>query len=883
MRSDQGKRRRPLSGRPPKEDVEREIRAHIALRSEELQRAGWPAAEAHAEAERLFGNRPAIQREMQKISESRERAVRRWEMWSGLVQDVQYALRTLWRSPGFTFASLVTLAVGIGANAAIFSVTYSVLLKPLPYDDPNGLVEIRESNNRGGVMPVAWANFVDWDRETRSFEGLAAYSVGHSTVLGAEQPLRVPVASVSADFWQVFRMVPAAGRLLGPEEHSPDDASAVIVGHRLWQNELGGGPLDDVLLEVSGSRVQVVGVAPPGFDFPGGAEIWGPAEPHGNTSRTSHNWRVVGRLSGDTSLEAAAQEVDALTKIIVQQEPDSDPDFLATGAQIITLQERLVGSSRMPLFLLFGAAGLVLLVACTNLASTLLARGTVRTRELAIRSSLGAERGRVVRQLLTESLVLAGAGGAAGIAVAIGITRALRVLGPASLPRIEDVAIDARVLVFAILMAAGSSLIFGLYPALRLTRDGAGRGLRGGRGNTLGHRGPVWRILVGTQVALALVLLAGSGLLVRSFQQLLAEDVGVDGTDVVGAELSLSRLKYETEHDQARWYSELIAELETNPAIQSAGIMSERPAGGTLPNGRLELDGDLTKTTIAGYVVTSAGAFEAYDIPLIRGRLFGPQDGPDDAHVAIVSEGFAEATWPGEDPIGKQVTGGGMDNFWEDRIFATVIGVVGDVRMRDLAAEPYPTIYWHHMQRPFRIQFGADVVVEAVNGDAASLAGTLRSTIERLDSDVPIQLFTQQEVLDDALASRRFMILLLGGFSIVGLMLAAVGIYGVVSYSVARRTREMGIRVALGAQPTSVGAMVVRSSMQLVAGGVIVGLIGAVFAARLLQSMLYEVAPGDPITLGLVTVLLIGTALIASWIPARAGTRADPMITMRAE
>lgn len=876
-------RRRPFGGPSPEEDVEREIRAHLNLRADELEEAGWSREDARVEAERLFGDRAAIESECSKITESHDRAVRRWEMWSGVLQDVQYAVRTLWRSPGFTLASILTLAVGIGANAAIFSVTYAVLLKPLPYDEPDGLVELLESNNRGGVMAVAWPNFLDWHEEARSYEGMAAYTVGRSTVLGADRPIRTAIASVSQDFWSVFRLAPAQGRFLGPAEHTTTDPSAVVVGHSFWQNELGGVPIDDVVLEVSGERVQVVGVMPPDFDFPSGAEVWGAAEPHGNTSRTSHNWRVVARMNGTTSFEVAEEEIDALTKVIVLQEPDADPDFLATGADATPLRERLVGGSRTPLLLLLGAACLVLLVACTNIASTLLARGTTRARELAIRSSLGAERGRIVRQLLTESVVLATVGGLAGIALAVGLTRLLRVIGPASLPRLDEVAVDARVLLFASAVAAGAALLFGLYPALRLTRDGDSDALRGGRGNTLGHRGPIWRILVGTEVALALVLLAGSGLLVRSFQQILAEDIGVDGDDVAAVEVSLSRLKYETEYDQARWYTELLAELEASPAVRSAGLLSERPAGGTLPNGRLELDGDLSKTTIAGYVVASSGAFEAFDIPLLRGRLFGPQDGPDDAHVVVVSEGFANATWPGEDPIGKQVTGGGMDNFWEDRMFATVVGVVGDVRMRSLSDEPYPTIYWHYMQRPFRIQYGADVVVEAESGDVGSVAGTLRATIERLDSDVPIQLLTLREVIDDALASRRFMMLLLGGFSIVGLLLAAIGIYGVVAYTVARRTREMGIRVALGAPPSSVGAMVIRSSMQLVVGGVVVGLIGAVFAARLLQGLLYGVAPGDPLTLGLVTALLVGTALLASWVPARTGTRTDPMITMRSE
>jgi putative ABC transport system permease protein len=873
-----------VRGLSPREDVEREIRAHLAFRAEELEQAGWPPDEARREAERLFGDRVAISEECRQLTRRHDRAVRRTKMWGSVWQDLRHTVRGLVRSPGFTLSAVVTLAVGIGANTAIFSVVHGVLMKPLPYDDPEALVQIRETTNRGGTMRVAWANFLDWHEESRSFQALAAYGVGTTTVLGGDRPLSIPVANVSTDFWSVFRVVPVAGRLTTPEDHVEGAEPVLVVGQSLWENELGGLPLDRIVLEVRGVRARVVGVVPDGFDFPGGAEAWATAEPLGNTSRTSHNWSVAGRLEAGTPIEAAGEEIDALTKVIVLREPDADPDFLATGASVVGLRERLVGSSRTPLTLLFGAAALVLLVACTNLASTLLARGTTRARELRIRTSLGAGRWRVVRQLVTESLVLALLGGSVGLALAVGLTRILRALGPESLPRVEEIGVNASVLAFAFGAAVASTLVFGLLPALQLTSSSSGaRPGSGGRGNSVDHRGPVWKVLVGTEVALALMLLTGSGLLVRSFQRLLSEDLGFEAADVATMPVALSRLKYESEHDHARLYTRLIEELEADPAIRSAGLLSTLPASGSLPNYRLELDGDLSKHTIGGYVVVSAGAFEALDIPLLRGRHFDRRDGPDDAHVAIVSESFAEQTWPGEDPIGKQVTGGGMDNFWEDRRFAEVVGVVGDVRVRDLAEEPYPTIYFPYTQRPFRIQYGAQVVAEAESGDTGAAAAALLGTVQRIDPEVPLRVVLQQTVVDDALASRRFVMLLLGGFSFVGLLLAGVGIYGVVAYSVARRTREMGIRVALGADPASVGRMVIRSAMQLVMGGIVVGVAGALAASRLLRSLLYEVEPGDPLTLVGVTALLVGTALLASWFPARAGTRTDPMVTMRAE
>lgn len=865
------------------EDVDREIGSHLDLRAEELEQHGWSAEEARIEAARLFGDRSTISEECRRVTERHHSALRRTMMWDAVVQDARYAFRALARSPGFALAGVMTLAVGIGANAAIFSVVNGVLLKPLPYEDAEALAYVSERNNRGGTMSVAWANFVDWHERNGSFQALTAYGSSTTTVIGGERPLSLSVAQVSADFWRVFRVVPVEGRLTTAADHVEGAEPVVVIGERFREQDLGGRPLDELRLETGGVRARVVGVVSTGFDFPADAEVWGAAEPFGNTSRTSHNWRVVGRLDPGTSVEVSEQEMDALTKIIVLQEADADPDFIAVGAAVVPLRDRMVGSSRTALVLLFGAAGLVLLVACANLASTLLARGTVRQRELAIRSSLGAGRGRIVRQLLTEGFVLAVLGAVAGVGVAVLTTRVLRTMGPASLPRIDEIGVDVTVIGFAGGVAVAATLLFGLFPALRLTRTGSDGSLRGGgRGNSVDHRGPVWQLLVGAEVAIALVLLSGSGLLVRSFQQLLREDLGFDAADVATVPVALSRIKYETEHDHARFYTQLIDELEANPAVRSAGIMSTLPASGVLPNYRLELDGDVSKQSIGGYVIASAGAFEALDIPLLKGRHFDRSDGPDAAHVAIVNETFAERNWPGEDPIGKQVTGGGMDNFWEERRFAEVVGVVGDTRIRDVAEEAYPTVYFPYTQRPYRIQFGSQVVVEA-ESDPASAPSVLRSTIEGMDSDVPLRIMMQQEVVDEAMASRRFVMLLLGGFSVVGWMLAGVGIYGVVAYSVARRTREMGIRVALGADPAAVGRMIVRSSMRLVGGGVVVGVVGAVLASRLLRGLLYEVQPGDPLTVTGVTVLLVGTALVSSWLPARTGTRADPMVTMRAE
>ncbi|MEJ2204663.1 MAG: ABC transporter permease [Gemmatimonadota bacterium] len=867
------------------EDVEREIEAHIALHVEELVGAGWDPRAAREEALRRFGDRDRIAAAAAAVTRRHHRAVGRMEMFDTLWQDIRYGVRTLVRSPTFALVAVLTLALGIGANTAIFSVVNGVLLRPLPFEDPDEIVWVTEVNTRGGPMAVAWPNFRDWMANLRSFSGLAAYGVLSTTALGGDEPVQARVGRVSHDYWSIFGVVPVRGRLTTPDDHHEDAAPVVVVSRSFWENELSGAEISGLSLEILGFRAPVVGVAEdPGFPG-GGIDMWAPLELGGlSSSRTAHNWRVVGRMASGVSIGQARQEAISLTARLVQDEPGADPDFLATSVFVTPLQEAIVGDSRTPLLLLFGAAGLVLLVACTNLASTLLARGAARSRELAVRMSLGAAKGRILRQLLTEGLVIAGVGGTTGVLMAGGVMRGLRAAQAGTIPRLSEVTIDGWVLAYTAAVALTTAFLFGLLPALRLTRRDAGDALRvGSRGNAREGRAGVWRVLVGAEVAMAFVLLVATGLLVRSSRALLTEDIGAEVGDVSTAAVTLSLVKYASEYDQARWYDELISELEALPDVESAGVMSTLPVAGSLASGRLELDGDLERATTAGYVVASGGAFEALDIPLLRGRLFDERDTPESGHVAIVSQSFAETVWPGEDPIGHEVNGGGMDNFWEDRTFARVVGVVGDVRYRGLDIEARPTVYFAHSQRPFRLQWGASVVAESSLGDAARVVGGLRETIRRLDSDVPLRLETMRSRVIESIAERGFVMVLFGAFSLIALVLASVGIYGVVSYGVARRTREMGIRIALGADGGKVLGMVVGASMRMVFAGLALGLVAAYGLTRLLAGLLYEVSPTDPLTLVIVAVALAGTALLASWVPARAGTRVDPMVTMRAE
>ncbi len=803
-------------------------------------------------------------------------------MWDAFVQDLRYGLRTLAKAPEFAFVAVVTLGLGIGANTAIYSVGDSVLLNLPHYEEPDDILWVRERNTSGNPMYVAWANFADWRAEQGSFSSLAAFNYSTTTILGGAQPLVGQVSLVTDGIWSVFRAQAVRGRLTTPADHQPGAEPVGVVSERFWANELGGAELDDLFLDVNGTRHRIVGVAGGGFAFPGASDLWVPvAEDDQSSYRSSHNWEVVGRLAPGNSPEVATEEMHALTMRLVESSQEYPSEYLATGVVVRSLHEQTVGASRRPLLLLLGAAGLVLLVACTNLASTLLARGATRSRELAVRASLGAPRSRIARQLLTESVLLAGAGTVVGLGFASLVLDGLRALGPEAVPRLGEVGMDGTVLGYAVGIAVATVLVFGLVPARRLSRTEAGDALRdGGRGNAADGRASIWRVLVAGEVALALVLLVASGLVVRSFQQLLREDTGFDAADVTAMTMSLSQGKYGSPAEQAAWHRAFIEEARALPA---AGFISSVPFSGFFPSGRMELDGDLEKFADAGYVIADAGAFEALDVPLLRGRLFDERDGPEGVHVAVVSQSFADQYWPGEDPIGKTVTGGGMDDLYEERPFSEVVGVVGDVRYRSLDREPVPTVYFHYLQRPFRAQYSAYVLVESEGEDPGMLTAPLRANLQRLDPDVPPRIEPLRETVRASVGSERFTVLLLGGFAVLALILAGAGIYGVVSYQVAQRTREMGIRLALGGAPAAVRRMVVGQSLSVVGVGLALGIVGVLAGGRVVRALLYGIEPSDPLSLVGSALLLGGAAWLASWIPAARGTRVDPMITMRAE
>ena len=800
-----------------------------------------------------------------------------------LRQDVRFGVRSLGRAPGFFAVAAVTLAFGIGANTAIFSVVRGVLLEPLPYVEPDRLVHIAERNQRGGRMQVAGANFRDWREETETLEHLAVHSqAGNATILGGGEPARAPVVAVSEGFFEVFGVQPARGRAPRPEEHREGAEPVAVVSHRFWRDHLGGRPLDDLRLEVSQFALRVVGVMPPAFDYPEGTAVWLPGELYGeNPHRTAHNWWAVGRLAPGVSLERAKTEIEGITKRLVAGD-EGPADYLAAGVWMDPLRDRLVGDVRRPILVLLGAAALVLLIACTNLASAFLARGTERTRELAVRSSLGATRGRLLTQLFVESLVVALAGAGAGLALAAAAVAALPPLLGGSLPRLSGVEIDGAVLGFTLAVAVATALLFGLLPGLRITGDRAAEGLRSG-GRASAGRGwrRSWRLLVAAEVALALVLLVGSGLLIQSLWKILRVELGFEPESVVTVDYALPPTRYPEPGDVIGFHRDLLAELEGAAGVVDAGVLSDLPLSGSGSNGRLGISGGPEPHTDAEYRVATGGAFHALGIPVLRGRVFDERDRADSTHVAVVNRALAERAWPGESPLGKRINSGGMERDFGPDDWATVVGVVGDVRDRSLARPPEPTVYMNALQRPARTATGTLVVRSG--GAPEAVAGAARAAVLRVDTDVPTAVASMQRVIWRSVAERRFSASLLGAFAFLALVLSAVGIYGVVAYTVGRRRRELGIRLALGASPADVRRGVVIDSLVPVAAGLAVGTAGAVAASRVLRSLLYEVEPTDSLTFVAVVGVLGLAAFLASWLPARETVRIDPVETLRAE
>lgn len=865
---------------PPAEDVDRELRFHIESRVADLVAAGWDEGSARAEAERVFGDVGSIRRACREIVVRQRRAARGALMWSEVRQDLGYALRALRRSPGFALLAILTLALGIGANSAAFSVLNGVLLKPLPFPDSRELVRAYEARDDQQIA-VSFPNFSDWRARARSFSALAAHNTStNTTVLGGSEPVRITTTRVTRDFFDVMGVHPVTGRSFDEQEELVQGGRpAVIVGDAFWRQQLGARrDLTDVSVQVYGATAAVVGVMPPGFDYPSGTQLWFPVElfdPATLGDRTAHNASVTGRLANGVTVEAARTELNTIAAEIHEQFPDSEP-----GATVVSLQEQMVGDTRRALYILFAASGFVLLVASVNLASALLARAVNRQRELAVRAAMGAHRLRLIRQLLTESLTLSALGALAGLILAYATLRGFTAFGAGAVPRLDEISLDGWVLAFTILIAVATALTFGTAPAMRATSVEPHEALQeSGRGTASRRQRRLWSFLVAGEVAIALLLLVGSGLLIRSFGRIAAVDPGFDPDGALAVNIALPSLKYADLEPRAAYYDDLLTRVRAIPGVESAGMTTSLPLVDFSPNGLFDIEGGELGEGDAHYRAVSAGYFEAMRMPIIEGRGIEESDRAGGLEVVVINETMARMFFPNGDAVGRRIRTGGMDARGFD--FVTIVGIVGDVRFHSLTGGPVPTYYLSHRQRPNRISTAMLVVRTASN--PGPVAGPLRQAIRAVDADVPIDIATLSERTGASVADRRFVMLVLAAFAFVALSLSAVGIYGVVASAVANRTREIGLRIALGAASGKILWTVSRDTLAGVAIGLTVGLVAAGFLARLATSLLFEVEPVDPITFASVALLLFGVAWLAVLVPAARAIGVDPMISLRAE
>ena len=696
----------PLSGQKPvDEDVRQELQDHIERRVAELLEGGWSAAAARAEAERAFGDIGGVSAECRDIASKARRTRHRAERVGGLVQDIRYALRLLRRSPAFTAVAMATLALGVGANNAVFSAIDRTFLRPLPFDHADRIMQLTELHKRGRAH-VPWTNFLDLRAQNRSFEVMAQYQQARTTVGGADAPLRTTATAVSDGFFKVFHVQPVIGRLPLPEDHRTGAAPVAVVSYRFWREHMHGThDLATVPLR-SAFHLTVVGVMPPSFSYPGTTDLWYPLELEQQpASRTAHNSFTVARLAPGVSISTAQHDLDL---VLAHMAPSAGSDFDAVGFRPTRLQDELTKAMRQPLFLLLGAASLLLLIACTNLASTLLARGAARMHELVVRTAIGAGRLRIARQLLTESLVIALGGSLAGILVSMGLGRAFAAIAPPTLAASAAVPIDWRMLGFALAIGVATALLFGLIPAIRMSAVDSGMVMRGGaRGGKARSR--IWSGLIITEVALAVVLLVGSTLLIRSFAEVMRVDMGFSPEDVLVAAIDLSEQAYPDVRQAVAYHDRALTAVRAIPGVVAAGLtlnlpLESGPDGGIEVEGRPRISTVYPITGFSDYRITSTGYFQALRTPIVAGRDFAESDDAQAPMVALVNQAFVHANWPDRDPIGRRFRIGGMDAA-EIQPWATVIGVVHDVPSDDLTRAAAPAYFFSYRQVPYRARW----------------------------------------------------------------------------------------------------------------------------------------------------------------------------------
>ncbi len=875
--------------KPVSRDVDEEISFHLEMRQRELVELGMSEKEAKQEAERLFGSQEDVAAECRRQTRGTRRLEERSWRLQRLGQDLRHGLRRLRREPAFTLAAALTLALGIGANTAIFSVLDGVLLKPLPFPESKRLVALWEVNEQGREVAVANDNFEDWRAQAQRFASMTHYSNwGGVTVTGDFDARTARRTHVSADYFDTLGVEPRRGRFFGSEDHQLGAPPTIVVSDGFWRGVLGERSLEDLSLRLDGEVFQVVGVVPAGLEYPENSEIWTPMGLVEDPSdRTAHNHRALARLPDgpvDAALEAAGAEMSSIAaRLATEYAGEID----AVDVSVRPLHDQLVAGSRRPLWLLLGASGVLLLVACANLAGSLLAKSFARQREIAVRAALGAGQGGLFQQLIVESLLLALLGCALGLALAAALVRGLLVLAPPNLPRLDEVGLDVRVLVFTSLVGVVTGVALGVIPGWSLARRPL-RSAISGHGKAQG-RHPLWNALVATEIALALVLLVGAGLLLGSVRKILSAPLGFEPRGVVAATLEIPvdmpewgddlTPLLEAEQIVGTFANRLLDDVRALPGVEQAALVGDLPFRGLSSTTVFMNDRSEEDAGSAGYLLVSPDYFEVLGIPLLVGRTFSRTDVTSGEHVAVVSQAMAERYWPEGDAIGQLIRPPGMDLHGET--WLRVVGIVGDVRQVAATRQAGSIMYVSLDQRPGGAKWSS--VVARTHLDAAALAPTLRQAAKELSPDMPIAISTLEGLLHSSISRQRFQMLTMTAFAGLGLLLAAGGVWAVVAFQVAERTPEIGVRMALGASPRRVVRQLLGQTFRVVAVGSLLGLVASLAVTRSMESLLYEVEPGDPWILVLMTALLAAVGVAASWLPALRATRIDPVASLRAD
>ena len=798
-----------------------------------------------------------------------------------LLKDIRYGIRSLLKRPGFTAIAVMTLALGIGANTTLFSFVNGILLRPLPYKDPGQLVVLDETAPKQGIksFSVSFPNYVDWRAQNQVFEDIGIYSEGNYSLVGGGDPEQIPGAAVSQGMFEILGVAPILGRTINADEDRPERNDVVILSHGLWQRRFNSDA--NVLgqsLIVQGKPRTIIGVMPAGFKFPETAELWLPMALNEKLfTRTDHGLESIARLKPHVTIEQAQSEMNVIARRIEEQNPVTNEGL---GVNVFSLRDNLVGDYRQALLILLGVVAFVLLIACANVANLLLARASVRHKEFALRAALGASRSRIVRQLLTESAMLSVLGALVGVLLAVWGKNVLLAAIPGDLPFWMKFDLDLRVLAFTFLIAVITGFVFGVVPALQSSRTDLNETLKeGGRTGSPGHH-RLRNLLVVTEVALSLILLVGAGLMVRSFAKLGQVASGINPDHLLTVEVPLPRAKYPESVQQTAFFQQLVARVGALPGVSSVAAASRVPLRGGWGRS-LTVEGfpvlSVGQAPMINHSVVTPNYFHTMGIPLREGRDFNGADMDGATRVTIVDERLARQYWPGASALGHRIRFGPPES---NEPWFTVIGVVGAVRHERLDRETRQSIYVPHQQIPLR---GMTIALRTT-GDPESLAGAVRKEVQALDKDQPVaNVLTMDAVISRSVWQPRFYAILFGIFAVLALVLAAVGIYGVMSYAVTQRTQEIGIRMALGARAGNVLGLVIRNGMTLIGIGLVIGVAGSMALTRLLATLLFEVTPTDKVTFATVSAVLVVVAFVACLVPARRATKVDPLVALRYE